>query len=221
MKGLMIKDFRLMRNQGNSLLILAVCGLMMTFTMAPAMAVGYMCALGVMLALGTLGYDEFEGGYTYLFTLPVTRREYVVEKYVISLLGGLAGALFGLILCLTVQTVKGGAGMISLPDLIITGDCTLCVICMLMAGIMIPVRLKFGSEKSRLVLFGVFAVIAGAAFILTSSKAILPKGLAEKLVSIAERSGTWTVFIVIALVSGAALVISERISEKIMEKKEY
>ena len=41
---------------------------------------------GCIVVLGTLSYDEFDRGYSFLFTLPVSKRGYVKEKYVLGLL---------------------------------------------------------------------------------------------------------------------------------------
>ena len=200
---------------------MAACGLMMTFVMAPGIAVGYISALGVMMTLGTLGYDEFEGGYPYLFTLPVTRRTYVREKYVFCLLGAMAGAAFGTILCPAVSALKGEAGAMPFSDLIFTGVVTMCVIFIVMAGIMIPVRLKFGTEKSRIVLFGIFAVITAAAFVIKSSKSAFLEEIAEKLDVFSAKVSGLTVLFAVICVTAVLLIISEQISERILEKKEY
>ncbi len=221
MKGLMIKDLRLVKNQGNSLLIMAACGIMMTFTLAPGMAIGYMSALGVMLALGTLSYDEFEGGYTYLFSLPVTRRAYVREKYVFSLLGSLAGTVFGMVMCPIVAAAKGELAGFSVSEMIITGLITMIVICVVMMGIMIPARIKFGSEKGRMVLFVVFALIAGASFAIFSMDSILPKDLAAKALSFTAGIKPWAALLVVILAGAVLLTVSEQIAERILEKKEY
>lgn len=221
MKGLMIKDFCLLKNQGHSFLIMAVCGLIMTFTMANGMAIGYMTLLGAMMCLGTLGYDEFEGGYTCLFALPVTRKSYVREKYLFCLLGAVAGAAFGMILCPAVSVLKGEAGAADIPGMLLAGCITCCVVCTAMLGVMIPARLKFGNEKSRIVLFLVFALIGGAAFLVSSMGSTIPKELSVKLVSFGAKLNGWAVLLPVFLVSAVILILSEQISERILEKKEY
>ena len=221
MKGLMIKDFRLLKNQGNSFLIMAACGFIMTFTMANGMAIGYMTLLGAMLCLSTLGYDEFEGGYTYLFSLPVTRKSYVREKYVFCLLGAVAGAVFGMVLCPVVSVIKGEAGVADIRGMILTGGIACCVVSAFMLGIMIPVRLKFGNEKSRIVLFLVFALIGGGAFFVSSMRSAFPKELSVKLAAFGAKLNGGSVLLLVFLVCAGLLLLSEQISERILEKKEY
>ena len=221
MKGLMIKDLLLTKNQGNTLLLFVACGLVMSFSMNTGLAVGYMAILGAMLALGTLSYDEFEGGYTYLFTLPVTRKMYVRAKYLFCVATAFAGTVAGIVINLIVCTVKGQVAMVDVPDLIITGVLSLCVISAVMIGIMVPARLKYGSEKSRLVLFVVFGLIAVGALALTKSGSFLPAGLASKAVSLAEGMNSAVGLIAGIVVMIVLLLVSEQISEKIMENKEY
>ncbi len=42
--------------------------------------VGYCTMFGMLFTVNTISYDEFDHGYLFLFTLPVTRKDYVLEK---------------------------------------------------------------------------------------------------------------------------------------------
>lgn len=50
--------------------------------------VGYCTMFGMLFTVNTISYDEFDHGYLFLFTLPVTRKDYVLEKYVFMMLCG-------------------------------------------------------------------------------------------------------------------------------------
>lgn len=221
MKGLLIKDLLLVKNQGNTLLLFAACGLVMSVTMGGDLVTGYMAILGAMLTMGTLSYDEFEGGYTYLFTLPVTRRMYVREKYLFCIGGAAVGTLAGLVISLAVSAARGQLMTTNIADLIISGVLSMCVISAVMIGIVVPARLKFGSEKSRLVLFVAFALIAGGAVAVTQSGSFLPQGIAQSISSIAAFMNSYAGLAAGILVMVILILISERISEKVMEQKEY
>ena len=85
MKGMLIKDFCILKLQKNAVLVLlAMC--VVFFMKSPTYIVNLFPMYGFLLVLGTLTYDEFDRGYSFLFTLPVSRRGYVKEKYVFGLL---------------------------------------------------------------------------------------------------------------------------------------
>ena len=221
MKGLMIKDLLLVKNQGHTVLLFVFCGVIMGFSMDPELAVGYMAMLGALLSLGTLSYDEYEGGYTYLFSLPVTRKMYVRAKYLFCVGSTLAGSLTGVVISLIVSIARGQMAAIDIPELMIAGLMSLCAIGVIMVGIMIPARLKYGSEKSRLVLFAIFGIIVVIIFAVTKSDSFMPAGLAENMAAFSRFMNSTAGLIAGVIVMIILLLVSEQASERIMEKKEY
>lgn len=86
MKGLLIKDFKLLKNQKSFLAIVAaVCAFVM-IKGSESYAMFYGAAMAAMLSVNSIGYDEENNGMGFLFTLPVSRRDYVLEKYGFGLL---------------------------------------------------------------------------------------------------------------------------------------
>lgn len=81
MKGLLIKDWKLLlRNQKSFLVIMSV---MMVLYMAignPVFVISYTPMLCVFVALSTITYDMFDNGAAFLFSLPFSRKDYVREK---------------------------------------------------------------------------------------------------------------------------------------------
>ena len=94
MKGLLIKDLKLMKNQKSFFMVMAVVGLIFLITWdAPYFAISYITMMFSMFAITSFSYDEFDNGAVYLFTLPFSRKTYVREKY-----------LFGLLTCCLLYT---------------------------------------------------------------------------------------------------------------------
>lgn len=56
-----------------------------------SMAVPYVTMMFSIFSLTTISYDEFDNGMSFLFTLPVNRVKYVVEKYIFGILVCLCG----------------------------------------------------------------------------------------------------------------------------------
>ena len=106
-----------------------------------------------MLTLTTISYDDFENGLGYLFTLPVSRREYVGEKYLFSIVTTLPGLILVSAGSLVVSRIRG-------VDFTME-ECVLSVISSflmvtVMLAIFIPLQLKFGVDKSRVAMMIVF-----------------------------------------------------------------
>ena len=113
MKGLLIKDFRLLKNQKNFFILVFVMAVFLTITggdeSSPATFVlpyvGFVCSFFV---LSTISYDEYDNGNAFLFTLPFDRKIYALEKYIFGIVTGGAGLL--LILAFILIYTDGMAG---------------------------------------------------------------------------------------------------------------
>jgi len=222
MKGMLIKDFRLLKNQGKSLLLmLLVVAIFMNFItdVGPAFIVGYITIIFSLFTATTISYDEFDNCYLFIMTLPVTRKKYVNEKYVFALLSIVCTWVLGTVLG-TILLLAQPAAEMNAADWL--GSCIgyifaawICV------SIMLPIRLKFDSEKSRYANLIMIAVVFIAAFLVSSAIDYLP-------VSIVEAGKEWFYGLsaggVLGIAGGitvAAVIISYLCSQHIMAKKEF
>lgn len=213
MNGLLTKDFLIIKGQKNTMLIVVLTSIIMAFSFDTSVLVIYATILGSILSLGTLSYDEFDNGFAYLFTLPVSRKTYVREKYLFSLGGCIAFMLVGFVLAAILSLFKQTS-----IDILSSGLSSMFA-GIIMISIMIPLRLKYGSEKSRIALFVVYGVIA---LILFAGKSILESlGIKEAAMMAIVNASTGVVITCIIIIAIVVFVASEKISEKIMENKEY
>lgn len=217
MKGLLIKDFRLMKNMKNSLVVILLIALGMAFyTSDMSFIVVYMAIIGSSFTNSTISYDEFERGTSFLLTLPVSRKDYVVEKYVLSLLlcggGWLAGTVFSLGFGIIRNGLEPMEGMMT--------ALVLLPVAIVLSVFMIPLRLKYEGEKSRIfmiILLGGFSLILVAGAKAVEMLGIDLGSLGERLPVMSAGMG----FVMALLISVALLVLSCRISIRIMERKEF
>lgn len=87
MKGLLIKDFKLLKHRGIFFLIfIVVYTIFQLGVFDGAWAVGFATLMIAVFSLTTITYDEYENGMPFLFTLPIRRIDYVREKYVFGFL---------------------------------------------------------------------------------------------------------------------------------------
>ena len=215
MKGLLTKDLLLMAAQRRSMIIIVLMGAVMSLSFDASVIVLYLGILGTILAVGTLSYDEYDNGYPFLFTLPVSRKTYVREKYMISLAGAAVFTVIGLAVSFIMSAVRGSAGV---EDILPTAAGALGA-GIVMVSFIIPLRLKYGSEKSRIALYVLYALFA--AIIFAGSKFLEGSGLKEPVMNYLVHTGPGAVIAGIAVFTLILLIGSERVSERILEKKEY
>ena len=99
MKGLLIKDFKLMKNQKNFFFIMIFIAAAMLFAeFESTFVVSYFTMIASMFVLSTISYDEYDNGYAFLFSMPFSRTSYVKEKYVFSILVGRGAWLHSVVL---------------------------------------------------------------------------------------------------------------------------
>lgn len=217
MKGLLIKDLRLMKNMGNSMAVILLVAVGMSFYSSDmSFIVVYMAIIGTTLTSSTISYDEFDNGNAFLFSLPVSRKDYVLEKYLFFLLMCGGGWLLGSVVFIVAGTVRGGLAPV---EGLMTALAMLPVaICLNV--VLIPLRLKFEAEKSRIAQI----VVMGGFFLVIVLGVKLIERLGIELDALGERMPVMSAGVGIAVILAvivALLLISCHISIRIMERKEF
>lgn len=127
-----------------------------------------------MISLSTFSYDEMAKSNRYVLTLPVTRKEIVLEKYILAVGATVLGSLLGFILTLLIGNLMNYVRPdniidINLDTLLSTSLGGLFGVSLIQA-IQIPSIFKWGPEKGRIqMLIGIFALVvlaAGAGFVI-------------------------------------------------------
>lgn len=217
MKGLLIKDLRLMKNMGNSLALILVMAVGMSFYIKDiSFIVVYMAIIGTTLTSSTISYDEFDNGNAFLFSLPVSRKDYVLEKYLFSLLMCGVGWLLGSMIAI----VAGAARHALVPAEGLMTAVALLPVAIGLNVVLIPLRLKFEAEKSRIaqiMVMGGFFLVCVLGAKLAERLGIDLNALGERMPAMSEGAGIAAVL----AVSVALLFISCHISIRIMERKEF
>lgn len=208
MLGLMRKDLCLLLQRSRALAIMVGVGVIIGFSTDGGFLMGYLTMISAILSIGTISYDEFDNGYPFLLTLPVTRKSYVTAKYLFCLLGVLAGWAAASVIFAGCCLVKGeGFRMAQLTEAL-----AFLPVAGLMTAVMLPLQLKYGAEKSRLAL----AVLAGVVVALGYVGVKLFPGLPDSLSGVSDAVfGAALVCLCIA-----ALAVSFCCSLGIMNQKE-
>lgn len=221
MKGLLIKDFQLSLLNTRMLVVLFVISIFLTSsaTGSPAFIIGYVTTVFFMFVLTSISYDEMDHSISFLFTLPISRKTYVREKYVFSLLCGLAGLVFSTVICFLLGGLFQNMQLIG-PDFLPIALMIYLVLLFLVA-IMLPIQLKFGGDNGRIAIFLLFSICAAAVYV--GSRILERFNITEpdiiKFITLLLTGNTAPVIAGFVVLILAALGISYRISLGIMEKK--
>lgn len=217
MKGLLIKDFKLMQGQKNFFfLIIAVAVATAAFSDDSSFMLGFLPFVLSLFTLSTISYDEFDNGNAFLFTLPISRTGYTVEKYCLSLLLGGSAWTFATLLSIIFSILKKTT---AISEIIMIAVIILPVIILLQA-VMIPFQLKFGGEKGRIALIGAFGLLSVISIVIVKVAEMLGVNITIIInnLSMINIGVIAAALLVIAIIF---LLISIKISSSIMKRKEF
>lgn len=217
MLGLIEKDMRLTFARKQTLLIFFIMALVMGISMGGSFIIEYLTMLAAIISIKTISFDEYDNGFAFLMTLPFDRKTYVREKYLFCLMMSAAAWCIGAILYFIGNTVRrSGVNLIEeLPMLI-----AFIPVMYLSSAIMIPVQLKYGSERSRIVLFILFGCIAVLIFAAKDFFSGTETPITELIRTIDNLSPAVVLLAIIA-VCALASGVSYMLSIRIMKKKEF
>lgn len=217
MKGLLIKDFKLMKGQKNFFVIIGAIAVGMSmFVEDSSFIIGYMTFVGSLFTLSTISYDEFDNGNAFLFSLPITRKSYILEKYGFGLIIGGASWLFATVIAAVVGLMKNS---ILVKDTIMIALMVLPVLLIVLA-VMLPFQFKFGGEKSRVAIIGAVGLMFVVVFVVIKIAGLFNIDLITMFNNLSAMSMKMLIVaaLVIAIIS---LLLSSKISVSIMDKKEF
>lgn len=219
---MLIKDLRLMKNQGRTLflMILVVGGVMSgLLNVGPTFIVGYITIIFSLFTVSTVSYDEFDNCYLFLMTLPVTRKNYVNEKYLFALLSIVFAWCAGIVLGLILMVVQP-SGEVDAADWF--GTCLGYIFtAWIFVSVMLPLRLKFDAEKARYANLIMIAAVAIAAFLISNALEYVPAKIVGPGKEWFSGLGTGGILGLFAVVTALVVVISYLCSRHIMAKKEF
>lgn len=217
MKGLVIKDFNLIKLQKKFFIVnIAIAIAISLMNNDPVFILGYQTFVMSMFTLSTITYDESNNGNAFLFTLPISRNDYVREKYAFSLLIGSGFWLLTLVMAVIINNIKGAMPMV---ELLMTAFLIFPIMVILYA-VMIPFQLKFGAEKGRMAIVGAVGILFITIFLLIKIITAFGVNIKNVFNNILLLKTTVLITTVI-LVSFVLLFISMKISVLIMINKEF
>lgn len=192
MKGLLRKDMYMILKYGRTLLVMSVIFVAMSVVAEENFFfIVYPVLLGGVLPVTLLSYDERFGWNRYCDALPITRKQVVDERYLMSLLSFLALYVLTLLVQAVVLLPKGrGEDLLELAGL-------LPCLGLIAPALMLPITLRWGVEKGRIVYYFIIGVIVAAGLVFSNSFVGTDRELgrgsaaAVLLVSVAFFAASW------------------------------
>ena len=180
MSGLIVKDFLILRKTLRSYLLILAIYVAVAFAgyWSASFVGGFMMVMVAMLPMNVFAYDKQAKWDVYGLSLPVGRTKTVAARYLAVLIMFAASAVLTTVLGVALNIA--GRMEERLEEYLLS--CAICVvIAMLINAVMLPLLYRFGSERARMMLFGVMGVIAVLVVIL-----LMPLGGLEWLNSLDE-----------------------------------
>lgn len=219
MKGLWTKDIKLISSQQKSLLSiwLIAAGILIT-TDQISFAITYTSIITSMIGVSTISYDAFDNGNVFLFTLPFTRKEYAIEKYLFTLFLGVLAVIGGILLVIVVMMAKGTFSVNA--EEIVTTVLINIPILLIFQAIFLPVQLKYEGEKGRIAMIAAIGAVIFIIIFLFKMFEMAGVNLLDIILNHMYLKDT-TLWIPIYIISIAVWLLSFKISEGIIVKKEF
>ncbi len=214
MKALILKDYYNIKKQGKFILgVTILYGIIGMFISGSFLApfLGILC---LILPINTFSFDKYSKWDNYALTLPVTRTQLALSKYVVG---------FALVLSAIIINILFYGASFLLPDsqplppevFLLTCYSILCA-SSLAFSILFPFIFKFGIEKSRIVLIVIFLIPSLSIALFPT----LGSTLNHQLSFFAQLSFP-TILFMLSILIVIILTISMVISIKILKKKDF
>lgn len=170
MKGLLLKDLYMSLKYCKSFVVIAVVFITVSlFSHNNLIFTYYPCLIAGMLPVTLLGYDEQSNWNKYCETMPYSKTQIVLSKYII----GLAAQGLAFILTCIAQVVKGitddnfnVSDYLGILSIIIAVSFLAPSLCM-------PFIFKYGMNKGRIAYFIVMGVACASGYIFLSHAELL------------------------------------------------
>ena len=215
MKGLLLKDLLLLKNNKKLYAILVFFAVMYPMMGMGSFTITFLGMMGLIISISTMNYDEFDNGNSFLFSLAFTRNNYVAEKYILCIGGGILGALLGALVCFVTSKITGDP---SLLEGMAENLCAAVLLYSLSSSVMLPIFIRFGAEKGRLASY-----LTLAAFFLLGFGVLkfLPASGKESLINAVTNIPVAAIVAGIALFAVLAVCISVLLSLRFIRMREF
>lgn len=214
MKGLILKDLLNLKKAIKTMLIVGIAYSIFFSTVQPTFLTGILTLLFSMQSLSSFSYDEYAKWDSYALTLPISRKDLVLSKYILFMTFPIIGSVLSIIL----STIIGLFKQTLMVEEIFASAMGFLFSMEILLLILLPLIFKFGIERGRIMITVVSFSIFGIGFLVIK----LIQALNLPFLSLEQIYALTPIIPWIALVMVALIAyLSYQVSLQIVEKKEY
>ncbi len=172
MKGLLVKDIYVISKYAKTyLVIFGFYAVFSFYTGDTGFLSGMTVLLAALMTITSFSYDDLAKWDKYARSLPVTKREIVLSKYLLGFVLTVAGAILSLVGTALFHLIDKNGTL--LPEQLATSY-ALSALAVVFLCILLPLIFRFGVEKSRLMMFAVFLIPTLAVVALSKMNVQMP-----------------------------------------------
>ena len=211
MKGLLLNDLLgLRRTLAYIFVFLGIYALLFTGTMGPEFISGFILVLTTMMVNSAVMIGDAAKWNMYALTMPISRRTLVQEKYLLMLLLGGGGMALSSLYTFVIYLLHHTLDLRGFFDMVLL----LFSLCLFLNSVILPILLRFGSEKAKYLTIICYGVPVGGIVILGGM------GVLDGWIGFLLQIRTMVALACFAL-SLVFMAFSYRISLWIYQKKEW
>lgn len=173
MKGLILKDLINLKSTFKMLGLMIALFAVIYIPQGNGFIFGMIILMFAMMVVTTISYDDLAKWDAYALTMPVTRKEMVLSKYLVMALLNTLGAVLALIVGIVGNMIMRQS--FSMEILVIIGVLYLVAFCY--GSLIVPLIYQFGTEKARLMLILSALIPTGLILLLTQMQIPLPEAI--------------------------------------------
>lgn len=208
MRGLILKDLFILKQNYKTFFVLIIFFILAMFQNSSAASfTSVINAVFTMMITTTISYDNLAKWDKYALTMPITRKEMVLSKYICSIIFNLIGLVLGIVIVFAMGIVRNN---LNITEIFISAISS-AIVMIIFISLMFPLVYKFGVEKFRIFLILIFMI--PVFFILAL----------RNMTNVGELIDKWLIYIIISvpIIAVIGFVLSYFISIKIYENKEF
>jgi hypothetical protein len=171
MKGLILKDLLNLKSTFKMLGVMIFVFAVIYIPQGNGFVFGMIILMFAMMVVTTISYDDLAKWDAYALTMPVTRKEMVLSKYLVMALLNTLGVVLALIVGVVGSVIMGQS--FSTEVLVTIG--VLYLIAFSFGSLMVPLIYRFGTEKARIMMFLCALIPTGLILLFTQIKIPLPE----------------------------------------------
>lgn len=214
MKGLILKDLLLLKNQMKNLIIVIIgLSILMMAQGSSSFIITIIPVYLLMLYISTFAYDDYNHFDTFACTLPYKRKDIIKAKFILLILSGIISSVLLVIITYLFRFFDNSLNQVELLSASFGSIGSV----LLVASLFTPFIYKYGVQKGRMVVFGlVVAVPLIGGMILKNIQYDF-----TNIINYLNSLNVWLIIILALFIISIVLFISYLISCKIYNEKEF